>query len=601
MQGAEVLTRFTADTKDFDSKVKGLNTSVGSIAKGILIATGVTKALGTAFNMISGQMDNAIKRFDTMNNFPKVMSNLGISAQDSQKAIDKMSKKLKGLPTTLDSAALSVQRLTSKNGNIKESTDLFLAMNNAILAGGASSQIQQSAIEQLSQAYAKGKPDMMEWRTLMTAMPAQLKQVAKAMGYVNADQLGEDLREGVVSMDDFMKTIDKLNKEGGSGFKSFEEQARNATGGIETSITNMKTAITKGLTNIMSSINRALEKTPFGSIGNIISKIGTMFEDGLTKIGKEIEPILSGLLSGSMSVEKATSQLTEKFLNTITNGIDRLIPHIPEFVKTFMEVLSGLVDGVSKSLPTLIPKLVEALMTLSLEISKEENLQKFVDAGWNLGEAVIKGIFNALKQKGSDPKAWFTILRLGVTGLPGMLFQLLVRETMSKIGGFFSSIWSMIRAKIDWLKHNTTGEFKKIVNDFINVGKNAIKGFILGMTGMTGQAIITAANIGAKALSALRKKLGVKSPSKEFAIIGKYSVLGYTEGLDKMQKQVQSQIAETFSISPQLATTTGMHYSPNVQVYNNVDVRQDPLGQMVNNIKTYSGGAKNDYNYGAGF
>ena len=54
-------------------------------------------------------------------------------------------------------------------------------------------------------------------------------------------------------------------------------------------------------------------------------------------------------------------------------------------------------------------------------------------------------------------------------------------------------------------------------------------------------------------------------------------------------------------MSPNLNPSSSMHYSPNVNVYNNVDVRQDPLGQMVNNIKTYSGGAKNDYNYGAGF
>jgi hypothetical protein len=29
-------------------------------------------------------------------------------------------------------------------------------------------------------------------------------------------------------------------------------------------------------------------------------------------------------------------------------------------------------------------------------------------------------------------------------------------------------------------------------------------------------------------------------------------------------------------------------------------MRQDPLGQMVNDIKTFSGGSKNDYNYGMG-
>ena len=70
------------------------------------------------------------------------------------------------------------------NGDIERSTDMFLAVNNAILAGNAPMENQAAALEQITQAYSKGKPDMMEWRTLMTAMPGQLKQVAKAMGYV---------------------------------------------------------------------------------------------------------------------------------------------------------------------------------------------------------------------------------------------------------------------------------------------------------------------------------------------------------------------------------------------------------------------------------
>ena len=106
--------------------------------------------------------------------------------------------------------------------------------------------------------------------------------------------------------------------------------------------------------------------------------------------------------------------------------------------------------------------------------------------------------------------------------------------------------------------------------------------------------------IGKSILSGLKGILGIKSPSKEFAIIGRYSILGYTEALDDMQSDVQKQVAETFSISPQLSASSGMHFSPNIINNNYVDIQQDPLGQMVNSIKTYSGGAKNDFNYGAG-
>lgn len=53
-------------------------------------------------------------------------------------------------------------------------------------------------------------------------------------------------------------------------------------------------------------------------------------------------------------------------------------------------------------------------------------------------------------------------------------------------------------------------------------------------------------------------------------------------------------------IKPQ--TLGGMNAGSGTTIVNNIDVKveQDPLGQMVNKIKTYSGGAKNDYNYGMG-
>ena len=179
------------NTKEFENgldKIKSTSQNAGNSIKNIVAGLGITKLIGVAMNQINSSLDGAISRLDTLNNFPKVMSNLGIGAEDADKSIKKLSDKLAGLPTTLDEGAMAVQRFTSANGDIEKSTDLFLALNNAILAGGASSEIQSSALEQLSQSYAKGKPDMMEWRTAMTAMPAQLKQVATAMGYVDASK-----------------------------------------------------------------------------------------------------------------------------------------------------------------------------------------------------------------------------------------------------------------------------------------------------------------------------------------------------------------------------------------------------------------------------
>lgn len=284
----ELQVQITANTADVNKKlnavekqVSDLSSSVAKnaskmsasfIAFGSAVGNIAANVISKAFNTISQSMGDAVSRLDTINNFPKVMENLGISADKSAPAIEYLTEKLNGLPTTVDSAALAVQRFTSANGNIEASTQMFLALNNAILAGGASMDIQKSALEQLSQAYSKGKPDMMEWRTMMTAMPAQLKQIAAAMGYADATALGDALRSGQVSMNDFMATIVQLNKQGVNGLKSFEAQARGATGGVATSITNLKTAITRGLANIMDAIGQT---NISGFINAIASAIGT--------------------------------------------------------------------------------------------------------------------------------------------------------------------------------------------------------------------------------------------------------------------------------------------------------------------------------------
>lgn len=246
------------------NEVTGLKNHVdkvtGSIGNSFKSIRNIVAGLGIASlikSTILGNVDAAIKRVDTLSNYSRVMSNLGAGSVQANASVQKLSNKLIGLPTTLDDASGAVQRFTSVNSNISRSTDMFLALNNAILAGGASSEIQKSALEQLSQSYAKGKPDMFEWRSAMTAMPAQMKQVAEAMGFVNASALGEALRNGTVSMDQFMDTIMKLNTQGINGYQSFEEQARNATGGIATSIANMRTAIVRGMSDVMNTIGQS--------------------------------------------------------------------------------------------------------------------------------------------------------------------------------------------------------------------------------------------------------------------------------------------------------------------------------------------------------
>ena len=373
------------DRKNFEDgldKMKSSTQKAGSTIKNIVMGLGITKIIGSAMNMINNSIDDAISRLDTLNQFPKVMSNLGIGAEEAQKSIDKMADKLSGLPTTLDQGARAVQRFTSKNGDVAKSTDLFLALNNAILAGGASSEIQASALEQLSQAYAKGKPDMMEWRTAMTAMPAQLKQVAIAMGYVDADALGQALREGEVSMDEFMGTITKLNTEGVNGFQSFEQQARNSTGGIATSITVAKTQVVKGITDIIEALNMRLADTAFGGLGNMIGNSG--------KLAKQALDVIAQMIKGELSI----SEFMKMGTDAIKGFIDGFIQNLPQIIEGAKTLITEFVKGFSQNLPTIIQSGIDLIFALIDAIV--DNIDFIILAGVDLILALVKGLVDAL-------------------------------------------------------------------------------------------------------------------------------------------------------------------------------------------------------------
>lgn len=312
--------KITGDADDLEKSAKRassvfekLGDKMKSLSSGFVMGAGM-KAFDTAVGSISSHMDSAISRFDTLNNFPKVMENLGISADVADKQIEIIGDRLSGLPTTLDAAASGVQRLTASNGDIEKSTDYFLAMNDAIIAGGQSTDVQQSAMEQLSQAYSKGKMEMEEWRSLQMAMPGQLSQIAKAMG-MTADELGEGLRDGSISMDDFMDKIVELDKEGVDGLKSFSDQAADSTNGIGTALANLNTSITKGITNSMKEIDAALTANNLPTIGEMINLVGEKISD----LGGKVAEFIPKLVTVGMFVKEHAG--TFKVLGAAVLGV----------------------------------------------------------------------------------------------------------------------------------------------------------------------------------------------------------------------------------------------------------------------------------------
>ena len=134
------------------------NFSVGAIA---------FKAVNAGLDLITASLDKAIDRFDTLQRFPKVMQSLGHSSKDVAQSTKTLSEGIEGLPTTLDTVVATTQKLTSMTGDLKTSTKLTIALNNAFLASGASTEDASRGLQQYTQMLSAGKVDMQSWKTFI--------------------------------------------------------------------------------------------------------------------------------------------------------------------------------------------------------------------------------------------------------------------------------------------------------------------------------------------------------------------------------------------------------------------------------------------------
>lgn len=314
----------------------GSGLSGGFAAKVGAVAGIASTVFSKVASVVTGSLNSAISRADQMNNFPKVMKNLGYSSEDAAASIKTISSALDGLPTTSSAMTGMVQQLAPLTSNLDQATNIALAFNNAMLAGGASTMEQENALTQYTQMLSAGKVDMQAWRSIQAAMPGQLNQVAEAMlgAGKNSNDLYEAMKNGSISFDDFNKKVMELNQNGFGKYASFAQQAKDATQGIGTAMENVQNRVAKavqkvieavGVENIAGAINGF--SSQFGKIGDAAAGMVTGVKGWFGKAAQAAQPLVSIWQSdfGQLGVYlKGLASNAQAFggslLDVVTNG-----------------------------------------------------------------------------------------------------------------------------------------------------------------------------------------------------------------------------------------------------------------------------------------
>lgn len=278
---------------------------------------GALKLLEKGVNAVTASLDSAINRYDTMNRFPMMMEQLGYGANEAEDAVQRLSGGIQGLPTTLDSVVSTAQRLTILTGNLDGAVDTTLALNNAFLASGSSSDGAARGLEQYVQALSRGKFEAEEWKTMQETMGLALTRVAESFGFAGESaqtELYAALQSGEIRFSQFNDRLIQLN----NGLDGFAALAKTSSVGIQTALTNMGTAMVRGTTTMIGALDTGLSKTKFESIQNVIETTGDVIEDSMNLAAPAIEMVASHadilvVTLGALTVAYGANQVVKAF------------------------------------------------------------------------------------------------------------------------------------------------------------------------------------------------------------------------------------------------------------------------------------------------
>lgn len=422
---------------NLDSSTQKTNTSILDIAKGI----GVFKLIDNAIGLVTSSLGGAIDRFDTLNKYPVVMQALGYSTDDVDKSMNKLTDGIEGLPTSLDEIVSRAQQLAISTGDLQKGTDTAIALNNAFLASGASSADASRGAQQYQQMLSKGEVDLQSWRSLLETMPIAMDKVSKSFsdqGVNSANDLYDALKKGDITFDDFNNRLIKLN----DGVGGFAELAKKNSAGIRTSFSNIKTAVVKGLANVITAIDEGMQNAGLGSIAENFDKIKNAVNVAFKAITDSIPPAISFLTNlwdtikpflplimavigyisiyqGVMGTARKAVELyngAQKMMNVLMNlnPIGLIIAAVIALVAGFIYLWNtsedfrnfwiGLWEGIKKAVGAAVDWIVSAW----------EGMKEFFSNTWNGLVDGTKNAVNSVKEAWKGTKQWFADLWTGI-------------------------------------------------------------------------------------------------------------------------------------------------------------------------------------------
>lgn len=558
MNGGTVTYHFKGDDTQLKQKTSNISKTLKSVGVGIggAFVAGATVAIG-AISSITGASLEAYKEYEQLEG--GLVSMFGEGSNEMNKILETSKDAYKDLTLSQNEYLTSFEKTypiitngLSKNADAIEYVNKTMQLESDLFnTFGGSVEYYQTAINWA----LKGTFSYVD--NLNLGIKGTKEGFVEAAN--NAGILNREIKStSELTSDEIVDVIEYYAKQYGVLGKTAQE----AGSTIQGSINMMKAS----WTDLMSSFAKGegIEK----AIDNVVNSAMTVANNLFPVIEKILDSLITALPTLINKITERLPSLIETLLPTIiqstVNILKGLVAALPSILKVLADMLPILIPEIingalevtialANALPEMLPAIVEGILNIIPALI--DHLPEFISAGIQVAMGLLTGILKAIPE-----------ILLGMTKVELNLLE----------------------------------SFKNLPAKFKETGKNLLTGLYNGIVEKWNALKQKVADLGNGIINKFKSVFGIKSPSREFAILGRFNMLGLEEGMENMQPEVQRTIDSMFDLSPNLTSSMSNTLSPVVQVNNYVTNETDPLGQVVTNIKTFSGGAKNDFNYGIG-
>jgi phage-related protein len=280
-----------------------------------------------------------------------------------------------------------------------------------------------------------------------------------------------------------------------SGTAGADQQFSTAVQGlVNVAVSKLPEFLNMGVQILSSLASGIVQSIPtlVAAVPQIVAEIGAALTELLPQVLNMGVQLLDQLVSG---IETGLPDMVARLPQIVDNFLSFLTEHLPDILDKGVEMLNSLVNGIINTIPQMVaslPKIITSFVTFIAN-----NLPKIIEAGINILVNLIAGIIKAIPQLVAALPQIIAAIVDGIAALMGSIVD---------IGkNIVEGIWEGIQNAIGWFTDKITGFFSGIID---------------GVKGM----------------------LGIHSPSRVFADMGKNMALGLGQGWDNEYDRIRRDI-----------------------------------------------------------